>query len=299
MFKKPSSRRRRRQPREDVPRMTRAISVYHGQFGRATLFHLDRTIIPHAHREGHLLFHVCGTEGHLIVDGVKHAITPDTSVAVNPWAVHEYRPGNSDGQFIVVLYIRPTWFSSHRQNLAGLRFGTPHFSVTPEISFKVGQLAELLAGNAGSDVLDDLLFELTNECYAATQPNLDMFRFRPEAIPNNDYRVRKSMTLMSERLDRELDVARLATDSGLSRPHFFKLFRAQIGVTPKLFWNTLRLERAVDELVATDKPICDISFNLGFSSQSSFSRFFCLNTGMAPTDYRRVSHVMPGNLIAA
>ena len=32
-----------------------------------------------------------------------------------------------------------------------------------------------------------------------------------------------------------------------------------------------------------------IGFDLGFSSQSSFTRFFASNVGMAPTDYRRVA----------
>ena len=41
--------------------MSKAIAVFHGNFGRATLYYLDRTIIPHAHRESHLIFHVGGS----------------------------------------------------------------------------------------------------------------------------------------------------------------------------------------------------------------------------------------------
>ncbi|MFF2324160.1 helix-turn-helix domain-containing protein [Agrobacterium sp. NPDC058088] len=278
--------------------MTKAIGVYHGPFGRATLFHLDRAIIPHAHREGHLLFHVCGSEGRIRINGVDNAITPTEAVAVNPWELHEYKPDTSQGQYIVVLYIRPTWFNSRQSEFGALRFASTQFSVTPDIGYRVNQLAELLASNTREEEIDCLLYDLTRACFI-TSYRTAAERSQGDNYSSNDFRVRKSMVLMSERLDRELDVAQLATDSGLSRPHFFKLFRAQMGITPKLFWNTLRLEKAFGELVETPKPICDISYDLGFSSQSSFSRFFCLNTGMAPTDYRRVGHVISGGGMAA
>ena len=38
--------------------------------------------------------------------------------------------------------------------------------------------------------------------------------------------------------------------------------------------------------------VADIGYDLGFSSQSGFTRFFAANVGMAPTQYRRVAHVL-------
>ena len=38
--------------------MSIAHAVAHGAFGRACLYELDRPMVPHAHREGHLIFHV-------------------------------------------------------------------------------------------------------------------------------------------------------------------------------------------------------------------------------------------------
>ena len=51
------------------------------------------------------------------------------------------------------------------------------------------------------------------------------------------------------------------------------------------------MERAIDSLTGTDKSVTDIGFDLGFSSQASFTRFFTANVGIAPTDYRRVAHL--------
>ena len=77
----------------------------------------------------------------------------------------------------------------------------------------------------------------------------------------------------------------------MSRPHFFKLFRAQVGLTPNLYGNALRMERAIDRLAATEEAVANIGFDLGFSSQASFSRFFIANGVVPPSAYRRSVHV--------
>ena len=97
---------------------------------------------------------------------------------------------------------------------------------------------------------------------------------------------------MSDSPCAEIELDDIARESGLSRPHFYRLFRSQTGVTPNLYLNTLLMERALDALVATESPIADIGFDLGFSSQSGFTRFFAGNVGMAPTDYRRAAKVL-------
>jgi transcriptional regulator GlxA family with amidase domain len=136
------------------------------------------------------------------------------------------------------------------------------------------------------------LRELIDACYEET------WRRTPDPAERrvfegvSDFRVRKSIRLMQEGLGADIRLDCLARESGLSRPHFYKLFRIQTGVTPNLYLNTLLMERAIDTLVGTQKPVADIGFDLGFSSQSGFTRFFAANVGMAPTDYRRAAQVL-------
>ena len=54
---------------------------------------------------------------------------------------------------------------------------------------------------------------------------------------------------MQEGLGADIELDHVARESGLSRPHFYKLFRSQTGVTPNLYLNTLLMERAIDTLV--------------------------------------------------
>ena len=74
--------------------MSRALAVFHGHFGRATVYQLNRPFNVHAHREGHLIFHVGGTPGCIEVLAHPWPLREDTVVAVNPWEPHNFLPND-------------------------------------------------------------------------------------------------------------------------------------------------------------------------------------------------------------
>jgi transcriptional regulator GlxA family with amidase domain len=71
-----------------------------------------------------------------------------------------------------------------------------------------------------------------------------------------------------------------------------EVFRENTGVTPALYANTMRIERALDRLTCSHSSITDIGFELGFSSQSHFTHFFSAHVGIAPTQYRTIARVV-------
>lgn len=274
--------------------MSTAISVYHGEFGRASLYYLDKPIIKHAHREAHMTFHLQGTPAGMEISDKPCRVWERQGAAVNSWQLHNYNPGvRNAGQHLLVMYIEPSWFVDYSRSFTGsLKFGRSEIEVTPAIGNLIQKVVSLLLDGGTTDMFDGYLFKLTDESFTQSHqwtPAPPQFDLKPKI---NDFRVRKSIKLMTENIGNEIDMGKIATESGLSRPHFFKLFRDQMGVTPKLYWNTIRMEKALYDLTETPKYITDIGFDLGFSSQSSFSRFFALNAGMSPTDYRRVAHVL-------
>ena len=104
--------------------------------------------------------------------------------------------------------------------------------------------------------------------------------------------MRKSLRILDDGLAQGIELDAVARDAGLSRPHFFKLFRENTGVTPALYANTMRIERALDRLVSSPNSITDIGYELGFTSQSHFTHFFSSHVGIAPTQYRTIARVV-------
>jgi len=274
--------------------MSRAIAVFHGCFGRATIYQLNRPFNVHAHREGHLIFHVGGSEGSITVGDKLCPLSSSSFVAVCPWEPHNFVPSDlNDGALFFVLYVNPEWFTPGASgDTARLRFGRPLTYRTAAIDRQIRRTAALVYSAHGLNDLDHELRSLIDGCYAESwrQPGEAAERRALEGV--TDFRVRKSIRLIQEGLGADIQLDDVARESGLSRPHFYKLFRSQTGVTPNLYLNTLLMERAIDVLVKTENPVADIGFNLGFSSQSAFTRFFASNVGMAPTDYRSAAQLL-------
>lgn len=269
--------------------MSEAVAVLHGAFGRACIYAMDRTMVPHAHREGHLLFHVQGDPGEVYVDGCPIPLSPDQAVAVNPWQTHYYSQPVPGGQTLVlVLYIRPTWFGGALgSRMPAFRFGRAAIQVSNELA-RLLEVGAMLDRGQNDPAINNWLLALTHYCLDQSWYGIDPIeRF---AIVR-DFRLRKAVRLLEQRVCEPVDLDCVAREAGLSRPHFYKLFRQQVGVTPNIYLNSLRMERAIERLTATNEAVAAIGLDLGFSSQASFSRFFIANGVVPPSTYRRSAQV--------
>ncbi|MHC2408498.1 AraC-like DNA-binding protein [Bradyrhizobium diazoefficiens] len=260
--------------------MSRALAVFHGRFGRATVYQLNRPFNIHAHREGHLIFHVGGMPACIDVSAGHYDLNETSVVAVNPWEPHNFLPTDLDGGAIFfVLYVNPEWFAPDASGTDRLRFGRTQFKRTVALDKHIRRTAALVCGAPSLSSLDSELRRLIDICYDESWQQAETVRDARASGAVTDFRVRKCIKLMSESPGAEMELDTIARESGLSRPHFYRLFRVQTGVTPNLYLNTLIMEQALEALVASEAPIADIGFDLGFSSQSGFTRFFAAQCG--------------------
>ena len=84
-----------------------------------------------------------------------------------------------------------------------------------------------------------------------------------------------------------LDVPALARVAHVSSAHFSRQFRATFGETPHRYLQRRRVERAMEMLRETDRPVTEICFAVGFNSLGTFSRTFGAIVGESPSAYRR------------
>ena len=92
----------------------------------------------------------------------------------------------------------------------------------------------------------------------------------------------------------ELAAARLRT-----RPRRLRQDLSLEGENFQDIRTRLRGELAAAYLLASDMPITEIGFTLGFSEPGSFSRHFCAWAGMSPSAYRALNMGDPNKLSAA
>lgn len=273
--------------------MSRALAAHHSAFGRACLYEMTRPMAMHAHRESHLLFHVSGPVSTCTVSGTPVSPSIETAIAVNPWQPHDFTPVEcSQPVVLLLLYVNPSWFLDHGDTAdASLHFGSTTIDMSVDLRRRVGRIVDHLVLDDAAPDLSTQLHQLTQACYQSSWSHQEAAsRCAREHPVSRDHRIRKSIVLMKEQVGDTLSLDEIASAAGLSRPHFYRLFRENLGITPNVYLNTLRMELAIDRLVKTDQAVTSIGLDLGFASQASFTRFFGANVGIPPTDYRRVAH---------
>ena len=103
-------------------------------------------------------------------------------------------------------------------------------------------------------------------------------------LPN---RILKRVVDKMRVLDDQLSLESLAQESGYSRVHFMRMFRAATGRSPHNYLMNLRIERARELLSNPALSLTDIALDCGFSSHSHLTRVFRQFLGVTPSEYRR------------
>jgi AraC family transcriptional regulator len=76
---------------------------------------------------------------------------------------------------------------------------------------------------------------------------------------------------------------------GISPSHFARKFRQSTGLSLHRFVNLRRIQASFPLLRAREIPLAHVAIDLGFASQSHFTRLFSEQTGMTPAKYRKQS----------
>jgi AraC-like DNA-binding protein/mannose-6-phosphate isomerase-like protein (cupin superfamily) len=116
----------------------------------------------------------------------------------------------------------------------------------------------------------------------------------PEVIPRklkrrncNRYILERVLSYVYENYNNpDLSLDHAAGVAALSKFYFTRFFRQQTGQTFHNYLNRIRINKAKEYLIKTNKTITDISLLCGFSSFNTFNRLFKLYTSITPSSYR-------------
>lgn len=91
-----------------------------------------------------------------------------------------------------------------------------------------------------------------------------------------------------ESLEADLTIQQVAEELGVSYSNFRKLFKEFTGISPALYQQDLRLQRAKELLATTTLSIKEIAYRLRFESPDYFSSKFKIKTGKKPSEFRNM-----------
>jgi AraC-like DNA-binding protein len=103
----------------------------------------------------------------------------------------------------------------------------------------------------------------------------------------SDKHLGKAIQAMHSGFDRSWSVESLAREARMSRSAFALKFRTVLGQTPLEYLTRWRMHKAGDMIRSSNTSFSEVASAIGYGSESSFSRVFRREMGVAPREYRR------------
>lgn len=140
-----------------------------------------------------------------------------------------------------------------------------------------------VAEDVGDDVVARQIVLRLADCLGRTQPEwpTNHRTFEPPVM-------RQLVGVVDANLSRGPTADDLSKLVGLSPSHIARKFKYSTGLSLNRFLNRRRIKRSLSLLQDESLPLSRVALDLGFSSQSHFTRLFSSHTGLSPNNFRRL-----------
>jgi transcriptional regulator GlxA family with amidase domain len=188
--------------------------------------------------------------------------------------------------------------TTHWASCALLARSYPGVEVEPDPIFvRDGNVTTSAGVTSGMDLALALVEEdLGREIALETARWLVMFVKRPggqaqfsaqlEAQTADREPLRELQEWLPDNLDEDLSVPALARRASMSERNFARAFRDETGMTPAVYVEAARVERARIALDSGDLPVETIARQTGFGTVETMRRAFRRRVGVSPAGYR-------------
>lgn len=114
-------------------------------------------------------------------------------------------------------------------------------------------------------------------------------QFKPFKGKEDQQRINKVFSYIQNEYAGKISLQKAASFIYLSDSAFCKFFKRISGKTFSDYVNDIRIVKACELLIETDKPIEQIAFETGFESQTYFNRVFLKKKSTRPKSFRQIN----------
>ncbi len=218
--------------------------------------------------------------------GGKHATPAGGLFVVHPDEPHTGEPASPTGFTYRTFYPTVELMGRAADELVGRRSSALYFPAAviadPELSRRFVALQHTLIAQAGTlEGETRLLGALATLIARHATPQAMM---RPPG--RERAAVREARAYIAAHYGDDLSLTELARLSGLSPFYFARVFRAEVGLPPHAYLESVRIG-AAQHLLARGVPPATVAQATGFADQSHFTRRFRRVIGVPPGQYAR------------
>ncbi|MDK4740118.1 helix-turn-helix domain-containing protein [Rhizobium sp. CNPSo 3464] len=256
---------------------------------RSSLHHWE--IRPHRHESFFQILYIDAGSGDAIFDGESHAIMPPAVITIPPRLNHGFRFSRDiDGLVITVLISHLKAAPGDRSRL-GEWLAAPHLTrldMSDQDAAYVARTLKRLGGEFANrrGGRNDLLEAYLTSALLLTARLSQQESEGQGASDEGEQRMEKLNGLIQRHFRSHEPAAFYAEALGISPTHLNRIVRRKTGHGAHELIARKLVDEAKRELVFTLGSVQEISYRLGFSDPTYFSRFFVKQTGQTPRAWR-------------
>jgi AraC-like DNA-binding protein len=217
-------------------------------------------------------------------NGTKYTTPPGGVILINPGAVHTGEAVDKKGFELRSMYPTISHMEMAIYELTGRNRALPFFADVrvdnPWLSKNILSLHEtLLLDSATLEGESRFIWILTQliKRYADTTTTELKLGIESKTI-------QKACEYIEDCFAEEVSLNSLAQYVALSPYYFLRAFRAEVGMPPHAYLESVRIRHA-QRLIRTGKPLAEVAIEVGFNSQSHMTRSFKKIIGVTPGQY--------------
>lgn len=101
--------------------------------------------------------------------------------------------------------------------------------------------------------------------------------------------INRAIKFLKENYQKEYDLKTVAKAAGLSPYHFTRIFKEEVGETPKKFFIRTKIEKVKEKLSDRDLSISRAFSECGLDYNGHYAKLFKKIVGVTPSQYRKLS----------
>lgn len=247
-------------------------SAYHITWGSDFVFNGEN------HEMWEVVF-VNGGEVEVTEDEKVYLLKKNDIILHAPWEFHRIRSagGTSPEVYVISFLADGELPSKLKEGIFSLdtEQSLQYIGIFDSIAMFLGDRSlSSYSGQAVADSLSGFLIALSGEKVSSL---LDTSAAATE--------YRKIIVAMSDGICDNKALSDFAQECGASVSYIKQLFQKYAGISPKVYYNKLRVQHA-SKLIDNGESVKDIAEIMNFSSSNYFSSFFKKHTGMSPLEYK-------------
>lgn len=114
-------------------------------------------------------------------------------------------------------------------------------------------------------------------------------RALPIILPiTDDERMQRIITYLEKNVAESLSLKQVSQQFHMSERSMSRLFQTVLHISFLQYLKTLRMVKAIEIILKTNKSISDVSYSVGYNNIGSFSNAFYEFTNSRPSDFRKI-----------